>query len=113
MGELPSGWGARLASVGHSPSIMTIAGPIVSNTWTTVPSGPVRRPNSTALNVVWQKPTAAATSRQTNIGIIAEELSGMGLTSLINCPFEEECSSRLTRKDQPPLVNGAVWGTPA
>src|SRR2546428_7915678 len=42
-GELPSGVGARLASVGHSPSIMIMAGPIVINACAALPSGPGRR----------------------------------------------------------------------
>jgi len=64
----PAG-GARLARVGHSPSIMTIAGQIFSNACATVPSGPGRRPNSAAPNVVLQKSISAATSRHTNIGV--------------------------------------------
>jgi len=62
-GELPSGCGARLARVGHSASMMTIAPLIVSSAWATIPSGPGRRPSSTAPNAVLQKSIAAPTSR--------------------------------------------------
>jgi hypothetical protein len=56
---------------------------LISSAWAAVPSGPGRRPSSTAPNAVLQKSIAAATSRHTNIGITTEELSGTGFTMLI------------------------------
>src|SRR5258708_18754092 len=62
---------------------MTIAGPIVTNACATVPSGPGRRTNSTAPNVVLQKSIAAEASRHTNIGITTGTPSGIGFTLFI------------------------------
>src|SRR5882762_4518482 len=62
---------------------MIMAPPIVSAACATVPSGPGRRTNSTASNVVLQKSIAAAGSRHTNIGIITGMPSGIGFTLLI------------------------------
>ena len=81
-GELPSGVGARLASVGHSLSIMIMAGPIVINACAALPSGPGRRLISTALNVRVQNSISAAGSRQTSLGMTTDELSGMPFTLL-------------------------------
>src|SRR5438067_13147024 len=67
--------------------MMIIAPPIISNAWTTAPSGPGRHPSSTAQNVVLQKSISAGTSRHTNIGIMTKEASGIGFTLSISvCP---------------------------
>src|SRR5258705_13153639 len=79
-GELPSGCGARLASVGHSASTITIAPLIVIKACATAPSGPGRRPSSTAPNVALQKSISAETSRQTSIGMTTGTPTGIGWT---------------------------------
>src|SRR5947209_15847705 len=88
-GELPSGVGARLGRVGHSASIMIIAGPIVIKACATFPSGPGRRLSSTASNVLAQKSIAAVGSRHTNLGMTTDELSGTPFTfSAMGFPFK-------------------------
>ncbi|HEU0005417.1 MAG TPA: hypothetical protein VFS12_05440, partial [Terriglobia bacterium] len=79
-GDLPSSCGARLAMVGHSTSIMIIAGPIISNACATVPSDPSWRTHSSSPNVCVMKSTAAPGSRHTNLGVTTDAPSGIGLT---------------------------------
>src|SRR6185295_3864998 len=65
---------------GHSPSIMIISGPIVSNAWAIMPSGPGRRLSSTASKVLTQKSISSAPSAHTNLGMTRDELSGIPFT---------------------------------
>jgi hypothetical protein len=81
--------GGRLGKVGHSLSIMTIAGPIVINVCATDPSGPGRRTRSTAPNVLAQNSIMAAGSRHTDLGMTTDAPSGMPLTLL--AMFPQEC----------------------
>src|SRR5688572_25954194 len=55
---------------------MSMAGPMVSSAWATLPSGPGRRPSSTASKTSTQKSMARAGSRHTSLGITTDELSG-------------------------------------
>src|SRR5688572_7907828 len=55
---------------------MSMAGPMVSSAWATLPSGPGLRPSSTASNTSTQKSMARAASRHTSLGITTDELSG-------------------------------------
>ena len=89
----PVGFGPRLGSVGHSPSIMIIAGPMVINACATVPSGPGLRFSSTAPRTRVQKATAAAGSRHTNLGMTTDESSGTPWTPPEICFSESRRTS--------------------
>src|SRR5436190_19520656 len=80
--------------------MMIMAGPIVRRPCTTFPSGPGRRPNSTAPKAVLQKSISTATSRHTSIGIITDELSGIGFTLLIMVSSEAIEYIRMDEKVQ-------------
>ena len=79
-GELPSGAGARLVIPGHSLSIITIAGPIVTSACARLPSAPFLRTSSSAPNVALQNSICAAGSRQNILGITTEAPSGIPFT---------------------------------
>src|SRR2546423_6169250 len=82
-GEDPSTWGARLARLGHSASIMTCAPLIESRACASRPSGPGRRFNSEARNVALQNSTSESASRQTSIAITEEIPAGRDLSLVI------------------------------
>src|SRR2546423_876335 len=82
-GEDPSTWGARLARLGHSASIMTCAPLIESRACASRPSGPGRRFNSEARNVALQNSTSESASRQTSMAITEEIPDGRDLFLVI------------------------------